>query len=805
MEKTPTCEIEKEQAVTMVYILLSSGSPEAALRYCKEIDMSPKDEMLKPMVLAVIEKVFQDNQPYCGRLEYGPDDDIDKQFFVLTETMKLRLGQLPFLIFEFGIDLQQDLTAEMRYEMGMYAPLRGSNHREGYGRDRKRDTAISTSYQNTVYNLLSKAELDIKSDGQRFGFICSTIDDLLKEEKIGQALDLGEKTGLDKTVPTYLKAIEALVDHHRISGDLEKAVAVGEQHELRLRHLSFRNAVFALVQELITARSLDRAFALGMKYGLNARHEFFRVVLEHKVEQFEREGNHEEALRVGRIFGLNRDRELMQRVLEGWVETLLERGNVDKLIEVGKTYGVYNTSESLKIRIKQYIQTQREAGKRGKAVDIAWRYGLDISDTDIDVLAHEWMADCQDSREYSYVVNIGQKLGLDLSDEAYKSCFVEWCLNEASRSEHFWTKYVPESIENLEVPKDAPFVQHAAKERIEQHLKSEKWEQALNLSLVFGLVSEIRDELRVRETELSEKISLYLQRGSKEWAKQIIQELGICPRSEIVDLLMGLGAYENFVPIYREIEAANNDVPYEAPPLEILEGLCNQFGRNILDQYEVQGGEQRSQNIALVNEHQQDWLVQNGNDTEIPDKQKRRLVLYYRGSQILGGQQQQMDPFEFLVATWAVQKYISEGRSSLYNEVAIVSRAPGDYPKEIHSLCPGVEYLDVGGDAFKRACSVGANTIHFTHGTSIENQFGSVPIIGLPIQLDSHRIGQVDTYVPLQLDYFKNNSEAQRDRTPDNPSDHSGSIPGIIQEVLRAVHESEMQEIQGEQWIKEAA
>ena len=180
-------------------------------------------------------------------------------------------------------------------------------------------------------------------------------------------------------------------------------------------------------------------------------------------------------------------------------------------------------------------------------------------------------------------------------------------------------------------------------------------------------------------------------------------------------------------------------------------------------------------------------MSENGVAEKIPDKQKRKLVLYFRGE----GGSQQMDPFEFLVSAWAAHQYVTEGRSEVYNEVVLVSRCPEMYPKAIHILCPDIEYLDVSGNSFKRICSLGANTVHFTHGTSIENQFGSTPVLGLPIQLDGQRIDKIQDFVSLQLDYFKNNMEAIRDRTPQNPADYSGSIPGIIQETLRAIHESE--------------
>lgn len=169
------------------------------------------------------------------------------------------------------------------------------------------------------------------------------------------------------------------------------------------------------------------------------------------------------------------------------------------------------------------------------------------------------------------------------------------------------------------------------------------------------------------------------------------------------------------------------------------------------------------------------------------DKDTRRLNLYFRTG---SDGRTQMDPFEFGIMVWILDWYVHQGHSRVFNQLSVVSRLENDYPHFIHTFSPRTRYLNVRGEEFQRACAVGANTMHLTHGSVIENQYASIPIIGQSTREDSVAMQNCREYVPLRLYY----PEGQRPNARDielGETDYSGSFEGIMNETIRAVRQLE--------------
>lgn len=237
--------------------------------------------------------------------------------------------------------------------------------------------------------------------------------------------------------------------------------------------------------------------------------------------------------------------------------------------------------------------------------------------------------------------------------------------------------------------------------------------------------------------------------------------------------------------LQQEIQAA--PIRFTGDEQRYFEALCSHYSKELRAFLPIVSEKVRRKNIRKVNERQAALLQEKGlGDVQI-NKKARELLLYYRTG---SDGRTQMDPFEFVVITWILNWYIQTGRSQVFNRLGIVSRLENNYPHEVHAFSPKIMYHNVRGEEFKRTCSIGANTIHLTHGTSTENEYASVPILGQSSREDSVVMKSCPDFVPLQLYY----PEGQRPHNRDiqlGEEDHSGSFRTIMSETIRAVRSLE--------------
>jgi hypothetical protein len=214
-----------------------------------------------------------------------------------------------------------------------------------------------------------------------------------------------------------------------------------------------------------------------------------------------------------------------------------------------------------------------------------------------------------------------------------------------------------------------------------------------------------------------------------------------------------------------------------------FQSLCAHYSTELRARIPVTPNEVREKNIRAINAIQKERLRNSGVAPGDFEEGTRRLNIYFRTG---SDGRVQMDPLEFGVITWILNWYVHEGRSRAFNALSLVSRLKGDYPDFIHSFSPAIEYLDVTGEAFNRACSVGANTLHLTHGSTVENKYGSIPILGRSTREDSVVMERCSDYVPLMLYYPEGQRPHNRDITL-NERDFSGSFRSVMEETIRAV------------------
>lgn len=139
----------------------------------------------------------------------------------------------------------------------------------------------------------------------------------------------------------------------------------------------------------------------------------------------------------------------------------------------------------------------------------------------------------------------------------------------------------------------------------------------------------------------------------------------------------------------------------------------------------------------------------------------RALVLYFRRESLeqTDGYMchtAQMDYFQFCIIAYILSKYINTGQSLVFNKIKIVSRESNLYPKYIHKLAD-IEYVNTSGNDFIKTTCIGANTIHFLHGTAPDNKCGSMPVYSNQMLLDDKR--KNDEYIHLDLNFNMKNDD----------------------------------------------
>lgn len=230
-------------------------------------------------------------------------------------------------------------------------------------------------------------------------------------------------------------------------------------------------------------------------------------------------------------------------------------------------------------------------------------------------------------------------------------------------------------------------------------------------------------------------------------------------------------------------EVARAPFQFDGDEERYFTSLCAYYSEELRAHMPVVQEKERNNNVRAVNAHQARFLRERSQPEIEINPNVRRLNLYYRTG---SDGRAQMDPFEFAMITWILNWYIHEGHSRVFNALSLVSRLEGNYPHIVHSFSPKIEYLNVRGEEFHKACAIGANTIHLTHGTTIENEYGSVPILGQSSREDSVIMDTCTNYIPLQLYY----PEAQRPNNRDlklGETDFSGSFTTVMIETIRAV------------------
>ncbi|MDD3793352.1 MAG: hypothetical protein PHI37_00905 [Candidatus Gracilibacteria bacterium] len=217
------------------------------------------------------------------------------------------------------------------------------------------------------------------------------------------------------------------------------------------------------------------------------------------------------------------------------------------------------------------------------------------------------------------------------------------------------------------------------------------------------------------------------------------------------------------------------------------------FGERIdekLQGFEKIPESERNRNIARVNDKQKQDLKPYGIDISKYDENHRTLVLYFRN--------ENMNSFAFSLITNILQKYITEGYSKVFDKILITSRRDGQYPQEIHNI-GGIQYQY---HDFINFSTIFANTIHFTHGTVIEEGFEfmstTTPIVGianLADKEDKTRVPESGDYTPLYLKYGKTLGYYTAEHFE---KDKSGNFEDLFDEIIRAVKSCEEKMLENE-------
>lgn len=187
--------------------------------------------------------------------------------------------------------------------------------------------------------------------------------------------------------------------------------------------------------------------------------------------------------------------------------------------------------------------------------------------------------------------------------------------------------------------------------------------------------------------------------------------------------------------------------------------------------------EQRKRNIKKLNKKQLLKLFWYWIEHEKYDKNHRTLVLYYRA--------ENMDTFQFSLITHILYKFINWWYSKVFDRILVTSRWNWQYPHEIHNIWDiQYQYND-----FTMITNIFANTIHFTHGTVIEDDYMNttthiVWIANLADSEDRKRVPESWNYIPLHLKYWKTEWNYKQEHFE---MDKSWNFEDLFDEIIKAV------------------
>ncbi len=296
--------------------------------------------------------------------------------------------------------------------------------------------------------------------------------------------------------------------------------------------------------------------------------------------------------------------------------------------------------------------------------------------------------------------------------------------------------------------------------------------------------------LRISKADIEAYLLPRIGRHETTYRKKILNKYAGSVLSPEEMLCLMLGFHEDvkdFVPQVRQ--ALQNGVVNDGDfPFAAMQSILNYYATQtpIIHQLETRGktaSQLRIANAQAVN-HEQDKYLQLNNVEHNTDQNHRTLVLYFRNES-----GPQMDYGAFSASAYALHWYIAHGYSPLFDKIKIVSRTTNQYPQYLHLVAPEIEYDPCRGGDFFKACSIYANTIHYTHGTPIEHKYGSVPILSKSIRIDGNKVPTGYDCIPLCLHHFQKNGEMGRSMQSKlaHEPEHQLSFTGIMDASLRAV------------------
>lgn len=210
---------------------------------------------------------------------------------------------------------------------------------------------------------------------------------------------------------------------------------------------------------------------------------------------------------------------------------------------------------------------------------------------------------------------------------------------------------------------------------------------------------------------------------------------------------------------------------------EIIQEVFSQRIDEKLQWFEKIPESERKRNIKKINKKQLLALFWHGIKHEKYDKNHRTLVLYFRA--------ENMDSFSFSLITHILYKFISSWYSKVFDRILITSRWDWQYPEEIHNIWNiQYQYHD-----FKNITNIFANTIHFTHGTVVEEYFMNTTthiiwIANLADNEDKKRVPENWNYIPLYLKYWKTERNYSEEHFE---MDRSWNFEDLFDEIIKAV------------------
>lgn len=277
--------------------------------------------------------------------------------------------------------------------------------------------------------------------------------------------------------------------------------------------------------------------------------------------------------------------------------------------------------------------------------------------------------------------------------------------------------------------------------------------------------------------------------------------------------------YLSFHPTYLATHSAqlisdiqSTALPPKALPTEHFLHLCDRFYQSLSDNLPPEVAEvERLVNCLQIN-HQQHSCISDtlqGNkrskihsgliQTLLYDPKKslehlktsvdRTIVPYFRSP--CGSQHGDVNPFEFGVSVYAINRMITERRTQIFNQLKCVSRFQNAFPEYLSQVFSPAIQEKVSGYEFLWRTGIGSNTIHYAHGKSSDQTvISSLPLSGASLRKDSDRMKESGAmkYVPLYLDYDENNMrESNPDDKPLSEPDYAGSIAGVMRETIRGI------------------